>query len=235
MHGSGPPGRRARLRTSTDEPASGRDGDSRGTGGIRQPGRSGARGNGPGQGRTPMTPPDPPNGAGRAHRPFRAARVHLRRRALHGIPGRHAGLRAARERRPARGAQLQVPPPARHRRRRVGGAQRARPCRRRTTGRAEPEGDPGRAVRRARGREPEPLADTRARRGSAGQHRLEAVPGRVLLQDVHVARLVVDALRALHPQGGGARARLRSSPTPTTTTAATHSATCSWSGPDRPA
>ena len=172
-------------------------------------------------------PPDPPNGAGRAHRPFRFVRVHLRRRALHGIPGRHAGLRAARERRPARGAQLQVPPPPGHLRVRSRGAQRARPRRHRTTGRAEPEGDPGRAVRRARGREPEPLADARIRRGGAGQHRLEAVPGRFLLQDVHVARLVVDALRALHPQGRRGSGALRSIRTPITTTAATPSATCS--------
>ena len=86
------------------------------------------------------------------------------------------------------GAQLQVPPPARHLRRRDRGAERAGAARARCAHRAQRARDHGRAVRRAR----------RARARTAGRRCafdfgaitgvLSRVPaGRLLLQDLHVA------------------------------------------------
>ena len=87
----------------------------------------------------------------------------LRRpRAMTGYAGRHAGLGAARQRRAAGRPLVQVSPAARHPHRRVGGAERAGRAAHRRAARAEHAGDHGRALRRARGSEPEPLAVARA-------------------------------------------------------------------------
>ena len=149
-------------------------------------------------------PTDPPHGNGRAHRPLRALGIHFQRRPLRRISGRLARLRAACKWSPAGRTQLQVPPPARHFRGRSGRAERPRLRGRGGPGGTEPQGDAGRAVRRARGAQPEPLAVARVRPLRGERCRVTAAPGRVLLQDIHVARLVVAVLRALHSQGGGA-------------------------------
>ena len=62
----------------------------------------------------------------RSHRPGAAGRVHVRRPALRRVCRRHAGLGAARERRPRVRPLLQVSPPARAARRRFRGAECAR-------------------------------------------------------------------------------------------------------------
>ena len=92
---------------------------------------------------------------------------------------------------------------------RPGGAQRAQPARHRD-----------RALRRADRREPEPLAVARLRRRRGQRSAVAAVPGRLLLQDLHVAGgLVEDALRAAHPprrrpRPGARPARSRPLPAP---------------------
>ena len=99
----------------------------------------------------------------RPHRSRAAARVHLRRRRYTGCR-RHARLGAARQWRASGRPLVQVSPAARHPVRRVGGAERAGDDRsRRRTHHAEPARDAGRAVRRAAGAQPEPLALARLR------------------------------------------------------------------------
>ena len=91
--------------------------------------------------------------------------LHLRRPQLPGLRRRHAGLGAARQRRPSGRPQLQVPPAARDHDRRRRGAERAGPARA-AGGRSEPN------LRATEielydgldGREPEPLAVARLRR-----------------------------------------------------------------------
>ena len=75
-----------------------------------------------------------------------------------GFPGRHAGLGAGRQRRQAGRTLVQVPSPARHPDRRFRGAQRAGRTAQRRAARAQHQGDDGRALRRPRGAQPEPLA-----------------------------------------------------------------------------
>ena len=73
---------------------------------------------------------------------------------------------------------------------------------------AEPARDAGRALRRARGGKPEPLALARVRSCRRERSHRAADPGGLLLQDLHVAAGRMEAaLRAAHPRHGGARAR----------------------------
>ena len=67
-----------------------------------------------------------PRGERRAASTGQAAALHIRRPRLHRLRRRHARLGAARQRRASARALLQVPPAARHPRRRTGGAERAR-------------------------------------------------------------------------------------------------------------
>ena len=83
---------------------------------------------------------------------------------------------------------------------------------------AEPAGDAGRALRRARGRQPEPLAVARRATCGAINDRLSPIfAGRILLQDLHVAAFLPDnwawtrcyepAIRRAAGLGTGADAR----------------------------
>ena len=110
---------------------------------------------------------------------------------------------------------LQISPPARHARRRLGGAECAGHGRaRRGATHAEPARDAGRDVRRARRREPESLAERSrfdVRRSTIVL--VAAVAGGVLLQDVHVAAIglasLVRARRYAARRGSAARRRRR--------------------------
>ena len=62
--------------------------------------------------------------------------------------------------------------------------------------------------------EPEPLAVAQARPRRRQRLALAPVPGRLLLQDLHVAAGLVDDLRALHPPGGGPGPARRAEPDP---------------------
>ena len=157
---------------------------------------------------------EPPLGRRRPHRPRPAARASPSTAGPTRAIRRHAGLGTARQRRPPRRPQLQVPPAARHRDGRGRGAQRAGPARHRGSHRAQRARHRGRAVRGAGRRERQLLARPRARRVRGHPARRPLPAGRLLLQDLHVAALVLDALRALDPQGlgpgrGAARARPR--------------------------
>ena len=142
-----------------------------------------------------------------SHRSREARGLLVRRQALHRLCRRHPRLRAARPRRAPGRAELQIPSSARCGRRRGGGAQRPRPARHRCVRRAERAGDPGGGPRRAGRRKPELLAERQVRRRRGERPALRADPRRLLLQDLHVARTLVDEVRALHPARGGARPR----------------------------
>ena len=145
---------------------------------------------------------------------------------LHGSWRRHAGLGAARQRRASGRALVQVSPAARHLSagpkspmrwwRSIAAARRED---------AEPARHAGRAVRWARRGKPEPLAIAGLRRWCRQRSALAAVPGRLLLQDVHGSALprlqlgLEDDLRADHPSRSRASARRRPGPTPTATQA----------------
>ena len=158
----------------------------------------------------------------------RPLRVHLRRaHAIRAIAGDTLasallanGVRLV-------GAVVQVSSPARHPHRRAGGAQRAGRVARRRAARAEHARDHGRAVRRARRREPEPLA-VAALRSAGGQFAARAAAvGRLLLQDLHVAGVVLgEGVRAADPPRRRARARRRRSAIPTPTRRRSLLATC---------
>ena len=94
----------------------------------------------------------------------------------------------------------------------------------------EPARHPGRALRGPGSAQPEPLAEPRLR-CRRPQRPLRALhPGRVLLQDLHVAAArVARALRAAHPRRRRPRAARRSCPTRTATPTASRTATCSSS------
>ena len=138
--------------------------------------------------------------------------------AYHGLRGRHAGLGAARQRRPPRRPLVQISPPARHPRRRRGGAERAGRRSTAATGAldAEPARHAGRALRGPRRREPEPLAFARLRRRRSQRPALAALRRRVLLQDLHVAgaRAWKRCLRADDPRAPRASASRRREPDP---------------------
>ena len=125
--------------------------------------------------------------------------------------GGHAGLRAAGQRRPPGGAEPEVPPSSRNRGRGRGGVQRAGPGGRGGPLSTQPGGHPGGALRRPAGPERQRLSQRRVR--PAGRQRLVLAPdaARLLLQDLHVARGIVAAIRASDPQGrrfrGGAHGR----------------------------
>src|SRR5258706_372341 len=68
-------------------------------------------------------------------------------------------------------------------------------------GRAEPARDDGRAVRRARNREPESLAEPALRSAGSASAVRGADAGGLLLQDVHVACAILDVLRAADQEG----------------------------------
>ncbi len=105
-----------------------------------------------------------PGAAAGQWRPGRSrpgAALQLRRAQPDRVPGRHAGLRTARERRAAGRAVVQIPPPARHPDRGAGGAERAGRAAHRRAARAEHQGDHSRTVRRLAGDEPEPVSVAR--------------------------------------------------------------------------
>ena len=144
--------------------------------------------------------------ARRPHRSGAAVVVHLRWARLRRIRWRHAGLGPARQRRPSRGAELQVSPPARHLHRRSRRAERARQPAQRGSARTERHGDDRRVVRRARGTEPEAMAVARLRPDARDRPLLHEFCGRVLLQDLHGSDpWRVDVLRENRPEGGGLR------------------------------
>ena len=177
-----------------------------------------------------MTTPPPPEP--RPRRPRPPGPLHLRRQGLPGPRRRHPRLGAARQRRPPDGPVVQVPPPAR---RRLGGLRRAErplrhPPRPRPLRAQHPRHPPG-APRGARGDEPEPLAVARLRHGRDQRQPRLAVLGRLLLQDLHVAALLLGPrLRAGDPQRRRPRRlpdrarrrplRLAASPTPTSSSSA---------------
>ena len=137
----------------------------------------------------------------RPHRPPHAARVHLQRQALRGPRRRHARLRAARQRRRRRRAELEISPAAGHRRLRRGGAQRDRAAGRGRRHGAERARDRGGAPRRPRREQCERVAERRFRRAGVRGSLRALHAGGFLLQDVHVAEIVLDEVRARHPQG----------------------------------
>ena len=152
---------------------------------------------------------------------------------------RHAGLGAARQRRPPGGPLVQVPPAARRRsppgRRsrmrwstidRGGGAPHAQPAR-----------DPGRALRRPGRAQPEPLAVARASTSARVNDLLSPLlPAGFYYKTFMWPRGAWDAaLRAADPPRRRARPRARTSRTRTATPAATPIATCWSSAPARPA
>ena len=134
-------------------------------------------------------------------------------RRYRGYRRRHAGLGAARQRRAA-GRPLASSitgraassPPARRSRTRWSSCAPARGASRTRSA------TDGRALRRARGREPEPLA-VAALRPAGGQLAARAVPRRrLLLQDLHVAGGVLgEGLRAADPPRRRPRPRRRRS------------------------
>ena len=131
-------------------------------------------------------------------------------RAMTGLRRRYARLGASRQRRAPRRALLQVPPSPRHPLGRSRGAERARRAAHRRAARAEHARDRDRALRRARGAKPEPLALARLR--PLGRQRLVLAlhQGGLLLQDLHVAGGAVgEALRAADPPRRRARPRRR--------------------------
>ena len=156
--------------------------------------------------------------AGRPHRPQPAARLHLRRQALRRLCRRHPGLGAARQRRASGRAQLQVPPPARHHDRRLRGAQRAGPARAAAIA-PSPISAPPRSssidglVAESQNRWPSLALRYRRRQQPA----VALFPGRLLLQDLHVAAERLDDLRACSSAARPASARRRRRPIPTAT------------------
>ena len=158
-------------------------------------------------------------------------------RALSRPSRRHAGLGAARQRRAAGRPLVQVPPAARHPDGRAGGAQRAGRAAHRRAARAEHARDHGRALRRARRREPEPLAVARASTCWRSTQLLAPfLVGGLLLQDLHVAGVVLgEGLRAADPPRRRPRPRRRREPIPTPTRRRSRIATCWSSAAGRPA
>ena len=117
------------------------------------------------------------------------------------LQGRHAGLRAARERRAARRAQLQAAPSARHLLLRDRGALRGGRPRPGRAAHPECARDALAARRGARSGERQLLAERGI--GPRGAHRrlCGAAARRFLLQDLHVAELA--RVRAADPAHGG--------------------------------
>ena len=162
---------------------------------------------------------------------FQLRRPHLCRASR-----RHARLRAARQRRSARRAQLQISPAARHLHGRSRGAQRAR--------RAAPRRAPRAQLARHHRSSCSTglVADSQNRwpslalRPARDQRTALALPaGRLLLQDLHVAALVLgEGLRAADPPHAQVSAdAARRAPTPTPTSTRTRTATC-WSSARAP-
>ena len=164
--------------------------------------------------------------------------LHLRRQALHGARGRHAGLGAARQRRPSRRPLVQVSPPARHPVGRRGGAERAgRRRARRGAQAAERAGHRAGALSTAstassQNRWPSLAFDV----GAVNDLLSPILRRRLLLQDLHVAEgCLEEHLRAEDPRRRRSRRRARPKPIPTTMPAAMPIATCWWSAPALPA
>ncbi len=141
-------------------------------------------------------------GGGLIDRGRSRCRFTFRRRvAMSGYRRRHAGFGAARQRRHARRAIVQISPPARHLVGRRRGAERAGRAARRARGasptRAPP---PSSSIDGLEARQPEPLA-VAALRPARGQQLAVADPRRgLLLQDLHVAGVVLgEGLRAADP------------------------------------
>ena len=146
----------------------------------------------------------------RADRSQPSAGVLLRRPHLPRPSRRHAGVGAAGERGAPGRPIVQVSPPARHPHGRAGGAERAGGAAGGRAARAQHARHHGRALRWPGRRQPEPLA-VAALRPAGDQLRPRADPvRRLLLQDLHVAGLVLgEGVRAADPPRGRARARRR--------------------------
>ncbi len=153
-----------------------------------------------------MTTTYPYSGA-RPHPGRQAGALHLRRGELRGLRGRYGRLGVAGERRASDGPRLQVSPAARRADRRVGRTQRPDRDQPRTGPlRAEHPRDGAGNPFRADRREPEQVAVAEVRSRRDQRPALHAVLGRLLLQDLHVAEVVLgQGLRAVHPQRRGAR------------------------------
>ena len=169
--------------------------------------------------------------ARRPHRPRTAAAVLFDGKLVRRLRRRHAGLGAARQRRASGRPLVQISPAARHPGRRLRRAERAGDRDpRRGAPHAEPARDPGRAVRRPDGREPEPLALPRASTSAASTICFRAFfPAGFYYKTFMWPRArLEDALRAGHPP----RRRPRPRPTRPIRTAirsASPIATCWWS------
>ena len=176
-------------------------------------------------------------GPRRARRPLAADCSSLSTAAPTGLSGRYARLRPAAQRRAPRRPVVQVPPAARHSCRGRRRAQRAG-CgsSRRGAVRTQSARDPGRDLRRAAGAEPEPLAEPRLRSRRRQRCAVAVHPGRLLLQDLHVAAARVEVtLRAADPRCRRTRDVRRRWRTPTAIPTGSLIATCwSW-GRGRPA
>ena len=131
----------------------------------------------PGTGRCDQSPADVP--------------FQLRRQGLHRLRRRLARVGPARQRRAAGRAFVQVSPSPRHAERRPRRAERTGRAAQRCPPRTQHACDGGRTLRRPRSHQPEPLAFAAVRRAGDQRPVLAAVRGRVLLQDVHVARLLL--------------------------------------------
>ena len=135
------------------------------------------------------------------------------------------------------GAQLQVPPSARHLQRRRRGAERARAARARRAHRAQCARDAGRAVRRARRAKPELLAVAALRHRCASPLRCRRCCRRASITRRSCGRPHAGwrDLRAAHPSRGRHGARAAASPIPIATSMSTRIATCWSSAAGRPA
>ena len=133
-------------------------------------------------------------------RSLEAARFHFRRRSLYGLCRRYAGFGSARQRRAPGRPFVQVSPSARHSDLRLGGAECACRASFGSAPRAQYQGNRCRALLRPRSEKPKSLSVALARPSRHQRTSVAGLVGRVLLQDIHVAGLVLGkSLRADDP------------------------------------
>ena len=197
-------------------------GDARGTRGVRDDRGRAGRGLGGTVGSARLAAP-----AGSYLDRTRAVSFTFNGRTLTGLCRRHARLRAARQRRAPRRAQLQAAPAARHLVLRRGGAERAGGRGRGCAPHAERARDAAADRRGPERGERQLLAGCGAGPGRTHRRLRRTAAGGLLLQDLQVAELA--AVRACHPPHGGPGAGAARAPTPITTRKSPWRPTCSWS------
>ena len=151
----------------------------------------------------------------RADRSLDSVTVQLRRAQLCRTCRRYARFGARRQRRSPRRPLIQISPPARHFHRRARRAQRTGRTARRKPARTQHARHDGRAIRWPCRCEPKSLAVARLRCDGGQRLALALFPGRLLLQDLHVAaELLGEGVRAGDPprrgpwtSGAGRRSR----------------------------